>query len=152
MTKSKKTSEGNKKQQHFFPHASRSLLCIRFVAVAFRFEEEVSWRRGPLWPIFTQPWIRHKADLAKNNKTCKGPWVLHPYQVSTKSIKRFWRRRRNAKKYGRRTTDGRTDDGRRAMTIAHSSLRLRWAKRPQKRIKKFDFGMEPKTTLHPSCF
>ena len=26
---------------------------------------------------------------------------------------------------GRRTTDGRTDDGRCAMTIAHSSLRLR---------------------------
>ena len=26
------------------------------------------------------------------------------------------------------TTDGRTDDGRCAMTIAHSSLRLRWAK------------------------
>ena len=31
--------------------------------------------------------------------------------------------------YGRRTTDdGRTDDGRCAMTIAHSSRRLRWAK------------------------
>ena len=29
----------------------------------------------------------------------------------------------------RRTTDGRTDDGRCAMTIAHSSLRLRWAKK-----------------------
>ena len=27
------------------------------------------------------------------------------------------------------TTDGRTDDGRCAMTIAHSSLRLRWAKK-----------------------
>ena len=37
------------------------------------------------------------------------------------------------KVYGRTTTtttttDGRTDDGRCAMTIAHSSLRLRWAK------------------------
>ena len=30
--------------------------------------------------------------------------------------------------YGRQT-DGRTDDGRCAMTIAHSSLRLRWAKK-----------------------
>ena len=28
-----------------------------------------------------------------------------------------------------RRTDGRTDDGRCAMTIAHSSLRLRWAKK-----------------------
>ena len=34
----------------------------------------------------------------------------------------------NVKVYARRTTDGRTDDGRCAMTIAHSSLRLRWAK------------------------
>ena len=74
----------------------------------------------------------------KNNNTCKGPWVLHAYQVSSKSIKQFWRRRRKCEKFtpdgrrtdddGRTTTDGRTDDGRCAMTIAHSSLRLRWAK------------------------
>ena len=72
----------------------------------------------------------------KNNNTCKGPWVLHPYQVSSKSIKRFWRRSRKCESLqttttdddGRRT-DGRTDDGRCAMTIAHSSLRLRWAKK-----------------------
>ena len=54
----------------------RSLLCIRFVAVAFRSEEEVLWRRGPPWPILAPPWIRPWADLAVNN-TCKGPWVLH---------------------------------------------------------------------------
>ena len=43
MTKSKKTSkrikkltsEWNKKEQNLIPHASRSLLCIGFVAVAF---------------------------------------------------------------------------------------------------------------------
>ena len=29
------TSEWNQKQRSFIPHASRSLLCIRFVAVAF---------------------------------------------------------------------------------------------------------------------
>ena len=65
----------------------------------------------------------------KNNNTCKGPWVLHPYQVSSKSIKRFWRRSQKCEKFtdGRRT-DGRTDDGRCAMTIAYLSLRLRWAK------------------------
>ena len=34
----------------------------------------------------------------------------------------------NVKVYGRRTDDGRTDDGRCAMTIAHLSLWLRWAK------------------------
>ena len=32
---------------HFFPHTSRSLLCIQFVAVAFQSEEEDSWRKGP---------------------------------------------------------------------------------------------------------
>ena len=64
----------------------------------------------------------------KNNNTCKGPWVLHPYQVSSKSIQWFWRRSRKCEKF----TDGRTDDGRCAMTIAHSSLRLRWAKKVSK--------------------
>ena len=68
----------------------------------------------------------------KNNNTCKGPWVLHAYQVSSKSIKWFWRRSRKCEKFTldgrrRRTTDGRTDDGRCAMTIAHSSLWLSWA-------------------------
>ena len=29
------------------PHASRSLLCIRFVALAFQSVAEVCWRRGP---------------------------------------------------------------------------------------------------------
>ena len=50
LTKSKKTSKTRQKFdfrmepkiKHFFPHVSRSLLCIRFVAVAFRSEEEVS--------------------------------------------------------------------------------------------------------------
>ena len=69
----------------------------------------------------------------KNNNTCKGPWVLHAYQVSSKSIKRFWRRSRKCESLRTtddgRTTDGRTDDGRCAMTIAHLSLRLRWAKK-----------------------
>ena len=63
----------------------------------------------------------------KNNNTCKGPRVLHPYQVSSKSIKRFWRRSRKCEKFT--DDDGRTDDGRRSMTIAHLSLWLRWAKK-----------------------
>ena len=54
------TTEWNQKQQHFITHASRSLLWIRFVAVAFRSEEEVFWRRGPpppppRWPILPRP-------------------------------------------------------------------------------------------------
>ena len=55
MNKSKKTSKTRQKfdfgmepkKKHFFYHASRSLLCIPIDAVAFRSEEEVSWRRGP---------------------------------------------------------------------------------------------------------
>ena len=35
------TLEWNQKQQYYIPHASRSLLCIQFVAVAFQSEEEV---------------------------------------------------------------------------------------------------------------
>ena len=35
------TTEWNQKQQHFITHASRSLLWIPFVAVAFRSEEDV---------------------------------------------------------------------------------------------------------------
>ena len=38
---------GTKNKNIFFAHASRSLLCIRFVAVSFGSEEEVFWRRGP---------------------------------------------------------------------------------------------------------
>ena len=50
------------------------------------------------------------------------------YQVSSKSIKQFWRRSRKCEQVYAGRTDGRTDDGRCIMTIAHSSLRLRWAK------------------------
>ena len=42
----------------------------------------------------------------KNNNTCKGPWVLHQNQVSSKFIKGFWRRRWKCKlSNGRWTTD-----------------------------------------------
>ena len=95
------------------------------------------WRRSFLkkgtpcdlfWP---RPGSAPGGIWPKNNNTCKGPWVLHPYQVSSKSIQRFWRRSRKCEKFTDGQTDdddGRTDDGRCAMTIAHSSLRLRWAK------------------------
>ena len=98
------------------------------------------WRRSFLkkgtprdlfWP---RPGSAPGGIWPKNNNTCKGPWVLHPYQVSSKSIQWFWRRSRKCESLRTtddgRTTDGRTDDGRCAMTIAHSSLRLRWAKNP----------------------
>ena len=65
----KLTSEWNKKWQHFIPHASRSLLYIWFVAVAFQSEEALSWRSPPppppRSPILALPWIRPWVDLAK---------------------------------------------------------------------------------------
>ena len=94
-----------------------------------------SLKKGTLHDLFRpRPGSTPRRIWPQNNNTCKEPWVLHPYKVSSKSIKRFWRRSRKCEKFtddGRtdRQTDRRTDDGGCAMTIAHSSLRLRWAKK-----------------------
>ena len=96
------------------------------------------WRRSflkkwtPRYLFWPRPGSTPGRIWPKNNNTCKGPWVLHAYQVSSKSIKQFWRRSWKCEKFTpdagrRRQTDGRTD-GRCAMTIAHLSLWLRWAK------------------------
>ena len=61
------TTEWNQKQRHFITHASRLLLWIRFVAVAFRSEEEVLWRRGPPMTYFASPSIRPWANMAKTS-------------------------------------------------------------------------------------
>ena len=45
------TTQWNQKQQHFITLASRSLLWIRFIAVAFR-SEEFFWRRGHPCDLF----------------------------------------------------------------------------------------------------
>ena len=82
----------------------------------------------------------------KNNNTCKGPWVLHPYQVSSKSIKQFWRRSRKCEKF---TPDGRTDgrtnddggrrtDGRRTVRYDNISLEPS-AQVNQKKGRGWDF-------------
>ena len=94
-----------------------------FVAVAFQSEEEVFLRRGPpvtyFCPTLDPPL---GGSSRKNNNTCKGPWVLHPYQVSSKSIQWFWRRSRNVNCL---TDDRRrTDAGQRVITIGHWSLWL----------------------------
>ena len=104
-------------------------------AVAFRSEEEVSWRRRPPWPFLPRPGSAPWWIWSKNNNICKGPWFLYPYQVSSKSIKRLWRR---SWKFGKFTDVRTTDDGRCAMTIAHSSLRFKWA---QTHLLVFDESM-----------
>ena len=91
MTESKKTSKTRQnfdfgmepKEQHFILHASRSLLCIRFVVVAFQSKEEVRSRTGPPCDLFwPRPGSAPGQIWPKNNNTCKGPCALHPYQVS----------------------------------------------------------------------
>ena len=83
------------------------------------------WRRSFLktgdprdlfWP---HPGSAPRRIWPKNNNTCKGPWVLHPYQVSSKSIQRFWRRSRKCEKL----TDGRQRqmDGRGTVCYDNSS-------------------------------
>ena len=127
ITKSKKMSKSRQKfefrmkpkLQLFFPNASRSLLCIWFAVVAFQSEEEVLWRRGPPWPNLAPPWIRPWADLSKNNNTCKGPRVLHPYQVSSSGFGEEVENV-NCLTDDRRTTDA----GQRVITIGHWSLWL----------------------------
>ena len=62
------TSEWNqKKYQHFFPNVVRSLLYIRFVAVAFQLWRSSPLEKGPHWPIMALPWIHHCADLAQKS-------------------------------------------------------------------------------------
>ena len=79
----KLTTEWNQEQQHFITHASRSLLWIWFVAVAFRSEEEVLWRRGPPPPVtyFASPWICPWANMAKTSCMCRA--------MSTSSLPSF---------------------------------------------------------------
>ena len=74
------------------------------------------------------------SDRPKKHKLGGGRWDLASYQVLLNSVQRFQRRSRKCESL--RQTDGRTtDDGRCAMTIAHLSLRLRWAKKRELRVQ-----------------
>jgi len=48
---------------------------------------------GPLWGLFC-PTLDPPLGWPGNHNTCRRPWVLYSYQVSSKSIKQFWRRSR----------------------------------------------------------
>ena len=88
----KLTTKCNQKQQHFITHASRSLIWIRFVAVAFR-SEEVFWRRGPPppppWPILPRPgstpgqiWPKHFMHVLGHEHFIPTKFRKHPLSGS----------------------------------------------------------------------
>ena len=135
MTKSKKTSKTRQKIDFRMKPKITTLLPTCFKITAMHSVCCCSlpvWRRSSLkkgtprdlfWP---RPGSTPGRIWPKNNNTCKGPWVLHPYKVSSKSIKRFWRRSWKCKCLtdGRRTDGRTTDAGQRVITIGHWSLWL----------------------------
>ena len=72
------------------------------------------------------------SDWPEKHKLGRGRWDLASCQVSLNSVQQFQRRSRKCENLRRRT-----DDGRCAMTIAHLSLRLRWAKK--KKVLEFHY-------------
>ena len=134
------TSEWNQRQQHFFPHAFRSLLCIWFVAVAIRSEEEVCQRRGPSVTYFCPILDPPLGGSGRKTTTLVGdheyfiPTKFHqnPPSSSGEEVENVKSSRTDDD--GRRTT---TDDGRCMMTIAHWSLRLLCAKNVYTTTKKY---------------
>ena len=75
-------SAWNQKQQHLFPHASRSLLCMRFVAVAFRSEEEVFWRRESRYLFLPCPRSALWQIWPKHINAYAGPWYYTDITLS----------------------------------------------------------------------
>ena len=134
MTKSKKTSKTRQKFDFGMEPKVTTLLPTCFKTIAMHSVCRCSlpvWRGSFLkkvtpcdlfWP---RPGSAPGGIWPKNNNTCKGQWVLHPYQVSSKSIKRFWRRSWKFESLRTTTTDddGRTD-GRCAMAMAQVSLKI----------------------------
>ena len=152
MTKSKKTSKTRQKFDFrmkpkittllptcFYITAMHSVCCCSLPVL-----RRSSLKKGTPCDLFwPRPGSAPGRIWPKNNNTGKGLWVLHPYQVSSKSIKRFWRRSwkcklsngRQTTDDGRQTTDdGRTDAGQRVITIGHWSL---WLLCPKKSTSWF---------------
>ena len=144
MTKSKKTSKTRQKFDFGMEPKVNNTSSLQFVAVAFRSEEEVSWRRGPpvtyFGPALDPPLEgsgRKTTTLVRDHEYFI-PTKFHqnPSSGSGEEVENV----KSLRTDGRRTTDGRTDDGRCAMTIAHSSLRLRWAKKLKLRMSQLGGG------------
>ena len=79
------TTEWNQKQQHFITQASRSLVWIRFVAVAFR-SEEVFWRRGPT-PLSLDPPLGLYIFMHVPGHEHFIPTKFHKHPLSSSAVK-----------------------------------------------------------------
>ena len=116
------TSEWNQKLQHFFPYVTRSLLCIRFVDVDLRSEEEVFWRRGPPMTYFGPA-----LDPSLGGSGRKTTTLVRDFE--TIIFTKFHQNPSNdsgeeVENVNCQTDEGRTtDDGQRVITIGHWS---RW--------------------------
>ena len=128
---------GTKNNNTTSKHASRSLQCIKFVAEAFRSEEKVCQRTGSsvnyFVPTLDPPLGR---SVPKTTILVGDQSALHPYQISSNSIRDSGEEVENKKNFtlaGRLTTmsglqtEGLMDVGQRLMRIAMLSLSLRWA-------------------------
>ena len=103
----------------FFLQSCVSFLCIWFVAVAIRSEEEVSGKRRPSATYVARHGSAFWRILPKNNNTIQN----HEHSMYTNChlnpSSGFGEDAENVNSL-RRTTDGRMDDGQHAITIVHS--------------------------------
>ena len=87
------TSEWNQKQQHFILHVSRSLLCIRFVAITF-WAEEV-FEMCHFFDGLARVAIFIHFSARKKHKLGRGREDLASCQVSLDYVQRFQRKSQN---------------------------------------------------------
>ena len=143
MTKSKKTSKTRQKFDFrmkqkiktLLPSCFRSLLCIRFVAVAFQSEEEVRWRRGPPMTYFGPALDPPLGGSGRKTTTLVRDLE---YFIHTKFHQNLSSGSGEEVENVKCLTDGRTTDaGQRVITIGHWSL---WLLCPKKREIVIDNG------------
>ena len=106
--------------------AMQSVCCYNLLGWRSFWNVPPSLMNWPGWQfLFTFPPVFPIGP--KNTNLVEGVNILLPVKYPWIPFSGFREEVENVKVYGR-TPDGRTDDGRCAMTIAHLSLRLRWAK------------------------
>ena len=138
MTKSKKTSKTRQKFDFGMEQKVTTLLPTCFYIIAIHLVCRCSlpvWRRSFLKNGTPVTYFGPALDLPLGGSGQKTTTYVrdHEYFIPTRFHQNpssgFWEEVENVKSLRTDDDGGRTDDGRCAMTIAHSSLRLRWAKK-----------------------